>query len=154
MAVATTVDSMAPMKIASITPNSARRLWLSSISLVTAGAAGAAAPRAQVGVRIEALVTIGPGHPQPTLRLLDGLRPERRRRWRLQGDTRAARTCPTERLEGVDAPVLIGPGDAQGIPADEVHVERSPGVGLADDRQELLPVHVAFLVARRSWRSP
>src|SRR5262245_31247015 len=100
MAVATTVDSMAARNMAHITPaTTTARRWRSMCSpttpasdrtdaavsgpcpfrleriSVTTGAPGALAPRAQIGVRVEALVAIGPAHAERVRLLLDVARP-------------------------------------------------------------------------------
>src|SRR6185503_122839 len=143
IAVETTVDSMAPRKIDSITPITARRRRRSSITRgsVAAGAAGTATGGAQLRVRQGALVRVGPHDPQGGVELLDLAGPRRRRRCGRHVAAGAARTGRPQVIEGIDRAVTVGPVDAEGVAAHQMDVAGTIGIALAQDRDRQLLVH-------------
>src|SRR5262249_10992719 len=102
-------------------------------SLVASRAPRAATERAQRPERVAALVAVRPCHAKAVRLLLDvlgpahGVRQPRPRLERMRGIVEA------QPIEGIDARVVVGPRDAEGIAPDEMHVLRLVGIQLAEE---------------------
>src|SRR5688500_8099715 len=88
---------------------------------------------AQLRVWIDAAVRVRPRDGQASVRALDVRRPRHRRRQALELRAPSARTATPQRLERIDRAMVVGPRDAEGIPADEMHVTGDVGIRLAED---------------------
>src|SRR2546425_2004240 len=156
IAVATTVDSIAARKMDSMIPKKTHRFRVSSFipPSVAAGATGAAAQRAQVGIRVEARVPVEPRHAEPLVRPLDLFGPRHLGCERLECAAPAARAVVPEAIERVDGPVAVGPVHPERVAADEVHVLRDARIGLAEDLQTDRLLHVPPPTLVRSRRIP
>src|SRR5258705_3946637 len=100
-------------------------------------AARAPAERAEGGVRIEALATVQPQHPQRLRQLLDLLRPRHfLREGSLVGLPTGGIVQP-EPIEGIDAAVIVGPGPADRVAADQLNLLWLVRIGLAHELKKL-----------------
>src|SRR5215510_5815469 len=147
---------MPPRKMESITPESTRVRradadgsaapppWTGPdvIGSVSARASRALTERAQLGIWPETLVRIRPEDSEPRGGAGDLLRPDLGGRRRAERAARSAGAGAAQAIERIDAPVMIGPRHAHRVPSDEMDVGGGGGVGLAQEWEQHLLVHV------------